>query len=139
MAEYFFVVCQLTKNFFYYQSYYIVKMARVTVEDCVKVVPNRFELCLIANNRAKSILSGAKTTLDLKEKPSVIALREIASDLVDINKVRENIIESTKVKNAEFVDGQVHSGVVEDSLREDENSVPLSDNIFLNDNLAVDD
>lgn len=114
-------------------------MARVTVEDCVKVVPNRFELCLIANNRAKSILSGAKTTLDLKEKPSVIALREIASDLVDINKVRENIIESTKVKNAEFVDGQVHSGVVEDSLREDENSVPLSDNIFLNDNLAVDD
>ena len=43
-------------------------MARVTVEDCVTVVPNRFELCLIASNRAKSILSGARTKFEKKEK-----------------------------------------------------------------------
>ena len=59
-------------------------MARITVEDCVEVIPNRFELCLIAGNRAKSILSGAPTNIDRKEKPAVIALREIAEGLLDI-------------------------------------------------------
>lgn len=72
-------------------------MARVTVEDCVINVPNRFELCLIASNRAKSILSGAHSELeDLDEKPSVIALREIGDSLVDIEKIRENIVSAIK-------------------------------------------
>lgn len=73
-------------------------MARITVEDCVKVVKNRFELCLIASNRAKAILSGANTSLDRKEKPSVIALREIASDLVDVDNIRKNIVATIKNK-----------------------------------------
>ena len=75
-------------------------MARITVEDCVEVVPNRFELCLIASNRAKAILSGSSTDLDRKEKPAVIALREIASDLIDVDSQRKNIINS--IKNSIF-------------------------------------
>lgn len=83
-------------------------MARITVEDCVKVVKNRFELCLIASNRAKAILSGANTSLDRKEKPSVIALREIASDLVDVDNIRKNIVATIKNKG-------VAENVVEDT------------------------
>lgn len=117
-------------------------MARVTVEDCVTVVPNRFELCLIANNRAKSILAGALTTLDEQEKPSVIALREIAEGLVDVDKVRENVIESTQQKIAsEIVEAKVADDVKEAVEDETENNstTRLSDNIFLEDNLNIDD
>lgn len=71
-------------------------MARVTVEDCVTIVKNRFDLCLIASNRAKSILSGSQTSFEAKEKPAVIALREIAENLVDVNYIRKNIIMSIK-------------------------------------------
>ncbi len=71
-------------------------MARVTVEDCVTIIPNRFELCLIASNRAKSILAGAPTSFDKKEKPAVISLREVAEGLVDSQNIKENIISSVK-------------------------------------------
>ena len=114
-------------------------MARVTVEDCVLVVPNRFELCLVANSRAKNILSGAPTTLNVKEKPSVIALREIAEGLVDVDKLRSNITESLKNKNAEFIDDQVKEEAATEIVEETENTTPLKDNIFLEDNLTVED
>lgn len=113
-------------------------MARVTVEDCVLVVPNRFELCLIANNRAKSILSGASTALDEKEKPSVIALREIAEGMVDIEKIRHNITESTK--NKSVMNDQVQENTSQIIAEETEaGSSNLKDNIFLSDNLEVED
>lgn len=68
-------------------------MARVTVEDCLRIIPNRFELSLIAGNRAKAILAGAPVLIDLKkkEKPVVIALREIAANKLDLDEIRENI------------------------------------------------
>ena len=71
-------------------------MARVTVEDCVTIVPNRFDLCLIASNRAKSILSGNHSSFETKEKPAVIALREVADNLVDVEHIRKNIVSSIK-------------------------------------------
>lgn len=72
-------------------------MARVTVEDCVKRVPNRFELCLIASNRAEDILTGAPTEIEnKKEKVAVIALREIGDDMVDVDKIKENILSTLK-------------------------------------------
>jgi DNA-directed RNA polymerase subunit omega len=67
-------------------------MARITVEDCVKIVPNRFELCLIASNRAKAILSGSSTLHDRKEKTPVIALREIASNSIDVDIQKQNML-----------------------------------------------
>jgi DNA-directed RNA polymerase subunit omega len=116
-------------------------MARVTVEDCVLVVPNRFELCLIANNRAKSILSGAATSLNKKEKPSVIALREIAEGLVDVENVRKNVIRTIKNRGvlnySETLANSNASEVIEEEI-ESQNLV-LKDSIFLEDNINIDD
>ena len=67
-------------------------MARVTVSDCLEHVDNRFELVLLASRRARQLMEGAETTLDVEnDKPTVLALREIADgqiteeflDLVD--------------------------------------------------------
>ena len=54
-------------------------MARITVEDCLEVVDNRFELVLMATQRARQLANGAETTIDAaNDKPTVLALREIA-------------------------------------------------------------
>ncbi|MGC9456191.1 MAG: DNA-directed RNA polymerase subunit omega [Halothiobacillaceae bacterium] len=59
-------------------------MARVTVEDCMHAVDNRFELVLLAARRARQIERGAEAFVEMgKEKPTVVALREIAEDKVD--------------------------------------------------------
>ncbi|MBB5209326.1 DNA-directed RNA polymerase subunit omega [Chiayiivirga flava] len=61
-------------------------MARVTVEDCLAVVDNRFELVLMASKRARQLSKGAQTALDdddNEDKPTVLALREIAARRVD--------------------------------------------------------
>ena len=58
-------------------------MARVTVEDCVEKVPNRFELVLLAGQRAKNIAAGEPITVDREnDKNSVVALREIADETI---------------------------------------------------------
>ena len=55
-------------------------MARITVDDCIKFLPNRFELTLAATNRARQIALGATPQVEPnKDKPTVIALREIAA------------------------------------------------------------
>jgi DNA-directed RNA polymerase subunit omega len=55
-------------------------MARITIEDCIKVVPNRFELSLAAALRARQISSGHAPLVDARrDKPTVIALREMAA------------------------------------------------------------
>ena len=116
------------------------KMARITVEDCVEVVPNRFELCLIASNRAKAILSGSNTNLDRKEKPAVIALREIASDLIDVDAQRKNIINS--IKNRGMVDLNINSSdenIVEAISEETEANIILKDDSFVSENIDVND
>jgi DNA-directed RNA polymerase subunit omega len=61
-------------------------MARITVEDCLEVVDNRFELVLMASKRARQLAKGADPALehvDLEDKPTVLALREIAARKVD--------------------------------------------------------
>ena len=59
-------------------------MARTTVEDCLENVDNRFQLVLIASNRAREISMGADPLVDIdNDKPTVIALREIAAGLID--------------------------------------------------------
>lgn len=70
-------------------------MARVTVEDCVDKVPNRFDLVLLAGRRARAMAAGAPPTLDRdNDKNPVIALREIAEPTVDPDALREEIITS---------------------------------------------
>ncbi len=59
-------------------------MARITVEDCLEVVDNRFELVLMATKRARQLSKGATATVDAEnDKPTVLALREIAGRTVD--------------------------------------------------------
>lgn len=70
-------------------------MARVTVEDCVDKVPNRFELVLLAGRRARAMSAGAPPTIERdNDKNPVIALREIAERTVDPDALREEIITS---------------------------------------------
>jgi len=70
-------------------------MARVTVEDCAKVVPSRFELVALAAQRTKMIASGAEITIDRdNDKNPVIALREIAERTVDTDKLRDIVIQN---------------------------------------------
>ena len=68
-------------------------MARVTVEDCVLKVPNRFELVMLAAQRARDIASGAQLTIDRdRDKNPVVALREIADETVDLEMLREGLV-----------------------------------------------
>lgn len=70
-------------------------MARVTVEDCVDKVPNRFELVMLAAHRAREITSGAPLTIDRdNDKNPVVALREIADETQAAADLRERMIES---------------------------------------------
>jgi DNA-directed RNA polymerase subunit omega len=68
-------------------------MARVTVEDCVLKVPNRFDLVLVAAQRAREITAGAPLTLDRDDdKNPVVALREIADETVVIDRLQDQLI-----------------------------------------------
>ena len=70
-------------------------MARVTVEDCVDKIPNRFELILIATHRARSIAKGSQITVEREnDKNPVIALREIAARTISPDDMRERLIHS---------------------------------------------
>ncbi|WP_242151992.1 MULTISPECIES: DNA-directed RNA polymerase subunit omega [unclassified Sphingomonas] len=68
-------------------------MARVTVEDCVDKIPNRFDLVLFAAQRARQISGGAELMLDRdRDKNPVVALREIAEELVRPDHLEESVI-----------------------------------------------
>ncbi|MDP7546865.1 MAG: DNA-directed RNA polymerase subunit omega [Alphaproteobacteria bacterium] len=70
-------------------------MARVTVEDCIDKVPNRFDLVLIAAGRARQISAGAELTVpEDNDKQSVIALREIAEETIAADTLRDNVIQT---------------------------------------------
>ncbi|GEO00110.1 hypothetical protein NSE01_19420 [Novosphingobium sediminis] len=70
-------------------------MARVTVEDCVDKIPNRFDLVLLAAERARAISGGAELTVDRdRDKNPVVALREIADETVRPTVLKENLIQS---------------------------------------------
>ena len=68
-------------------------MARVTVEDCVVKIPNRFDLVMIASQRARGISAGAQLTVDRdNDKNPVVALREIAEETVELGDLEEELI-----------------------------------------------
>jgi DNA-directed RNA polymerase subunit omega len=70
-------------------------MARVTVEDCVDKIPNRFDLVLLAAQRAREISGGAELTIDRdRDKNPVVALREIAEVTVRPKELKESLVQS---------------------------------------------
>jgi DNA-directed RNA polymerase subunit omega len=77
-------------------------MARVTVEDCIEKIPNRFELVMKAAQRARSISSGAPLTVDRdNDKNPVVALREIADERVDLEALEQALIQGLQ-KHIEY-------------------------------------
>ena len=99
-------------------------MARVTVEDCIEKIPNRFDLVLAAAQRARHISTGNPLTIDRdNDKNPVVALREIADETIDPDKLRDDIVNGLqKLTNNEFV--------------EDEEDEILEDNYTINDELS---
>ena len=82
-------------------------MARVTVEDCLKNVKNRFELVIIAAKRARQLMHGkpAKVEWD-NDKPTVVALREIAEGYTDVDNNQEEHEASVSVKQVVHIEKQ---------------------------------
>ena len=77
-------------------------MARVTVEDCVLLVPNRFDLVMLAGQRARNISAGAALSLDRdNDKNPVVALREIAEEKLDLDELGDSLIQGLR-KHVEF-------------------------------------
>jgi DNA-directed RNA polymerase subunit omega len=68
-------------------------MARVTVEDCIEQIPNRFDLVMIAAQRARSLAAGAELTVERdNDKNPVVALREIAEQTIDLKETENSLI-----------------------------------------------
>ncbi|MBI2234693.1 MAG: DNA-directed RNA polymerase subunit omega [Micavibrio aeruginosavorus] len=81
-------------------------MARVTVEDCVEKVPNRFELVMMASQRARKISSGGALTVDRdNDKNPVVALREIAANTVEVADLKEELVRNNQ-RIIEMDDGE---------------------------------
>lgn len=77
-------------------------MARVTVEDCILKVPNRFELVLLTAQRARDISAGAPLTVDRdNDKTTVVSLREIAENTVEVDNLRTALIQGLQ-KTVDF-------------------------------------
>lgn len=121
-------------------------MARVTVEDCVLKIPNRFELVMVAASRARAVVAGAQITVDRdNDKNPVVALREIADDNLNLEEMRDNLIkgfqkrldndeneeEITELMQAEAAAWQQRAAEAARELRssgEDEDEVAYNDN-----------
>jgi DNA-directed RNA polymerase subunit omega len=70
-------------------------MARVTVEDCVLQVPNRFELVMLSAHRARALASGAELKVERdRDKNPVVALREVAEQKLDLSSLEESLVKS---------------------------------------------
>jgi DNA-directed RNA polymerase subunit omega len=106
-------------------------MARVTVEDCIDKVENRFELVLLAGHRARQISQGAPITLDRdNDKNPVVALREIADETLSPDDLKEDLIHSLQkhvevdepeTDGADLIDRQTTPGAVVAEAEEEDN------------------
>ena len=85
-------------------------MARITVEDCIEKVSNRFELVLLATKRARQITRGSTPLVEVEtDKPTVIALREIATGKIDaaiLNEIVEETLEEEGAEPGEVTGGE---------------------------------
>ncbi len=112
-------------------------MARVTVEDCVQKVPNRFELVLLAAQRARNLSRGEELTIDRDDdKNPVVALREIAEETIELPKLEQDLIRSlSRAPEPEPADEEVLDLIptdqnifgLQDVSAEEENAVLAAD------------
>ena len=129
-------------------------MARITVEDCIDKFESRFELVLVASNRARKLHSGESPTVEKdNDKSTVIALREIAVESLPIDTLKENLIQEYQTvspldeeelsldyddKETETSDELIESN---DELTEDENKLEdsIDESFVLNENESNED
>ena len=127
-------------------------MARITVEDCIDKFPSRFELVLVASNRARKLYSGESPTVEIdNDKNTVIALREIAeetltseqlkNDLIeeyqtstftedeDINEIEDNTEEKQSYENEHHADNKELQSVESDQNKEETSIETSQDNL----------
>ncbi len=111
-------------------------MARVTVEDCVLQVPNRFELVMLAGHRARALASGAELLIDRdRDKNPVVALRELAEEKLDLESLNESLIKGLQkhidpdLPEEEVIDLMTseEQGWVGSEEKEDEGEAPVMD------------
>ena len=116
-------------------------MARVTVEDCVAYIPNRFKLVVLASERARNIVSGSPLTVAKdNDKYPVIALREIAAGNIDIdNLVESQIVNLQKNRKIEDVNDENLHAETQDEINLDadysDNDV---DDLFSSEDINID-
>ena len=136
-------------------------MARVTVEDCVLKIPNRFELVLLAAQRARDVTAGAQITLERdNDKNPVVALREIADETIALDHLQNSLIkgmqkhveidepeEDTEIEIgaqqwpselAQPADMEAEDGAVDEELSEDMLFVADDDAVGLSDDVNPD-
>ena len=90
-------------------------MARVTVEDCIKVVDSRFELILLASERARTLSKGAQPLLDRdRDKNPVVALREIAEKVLDLEETKAGLVKGLQKYHEEVLTEPNDEDVKED-------------------------
>jgi len=118
-------------------------MARVTVEDCIDKVENRFELVLLAGHRARQISQGAPITVDRdNDKNPVVALREIADETLSPDDLKEDLIHSLQKHvevdepEAEAPDLIVKPGTAADATTADDDDQVVFDRMNEDDLLA---
>ena len=100
-------------------------MARITVEDCIDKFPSRFELVLVASNRARKLYSGENPTVEIdNDKNTVIALREIAEETLTKEHLKNALIEEYQT-NTFSEDEEINE--IEDNSDENENEVNKSE------------
>lgn len=113
-------------------------MARVTVEDCVQKIPNRFELVLLAAQRARNLSRGEELTIDRDDdKNPVVALREIADETIDLAGLEQDLVKSlSRAPEPEPADEEVLDliptdqnifGLQDVSAEEEANAMPIED------------
>ena len=90
-------------------------MARVTVEDCIKIVESRFELILLASERARTLSKGAQPLLERdRDKNPVVALREIAEKVLDLEETKASLVKGLQKYHEEVLTEPNDEDVKED-------------------------
>ena len=106
-------------------------MARITVEDCIDKFPSRFELVLVASQRARKLHTGDDPTVEKEnDKNTVIALREIEEDTIPVDDLKENLIkEYQTVSMFENEDSDKEENLVEEIIESSDNLEDTSNEV----------
>ena len=100
-------------------------MARITVEDCVDKFPSRFELVLVASQRARKLHSGEQPKLEKEnDKNTVIALREIAEEAISVEEIKEDLV--VEYQNVNLIEDEEDNEINEEQSEEEGDNKDVS-------------